>query len=35
MDESLVERCAHHCKQIFKPGSEKQVELERCADRCL
>lgn len=35
MDESLVERCADRCKQIFKPGSEKQVELERCADRCL
>lgn len=35
MDESLVERCAARCKPIFKPGSEKQVELQRCADRCL
>lgn len=35
MDESLVARCAARCKPKFKPDSEKQVEIERCADRCL
>lgn len=34
VDAGLVERCAARCKS-FKPGSKKQVELERCVDRCL
>lgn len=35
MDEGLVKRCADRCKGGSKAGSDKRVELERCADRCL
>jgi hypothetical protein len=35
MDEGLVKRCVDRCKGASNPGSDKQVELERCADRCL
>jgi len=35
MDEGLVKRCVDRCKGGSKPGSNKQAELERCADRCL
>ena len=35
MDEGLVKRCVHRCKGVSKPGSDKKVEIERCADRCL
>lgn len=35
MDEGLVKRCVDRCKGVSKTGSDKRVEIERCADRCL
>ena len=35
MDEGVVKRCVDRCKGVSTPGSDKRVELERCADRCL
>lgn len=35
MDEGLVKRCVDRCKGVSKAGSDKRVEIERCADRCL
>jgi len=35
MDEGLVKRCVDRCKEVSKPGSDRKVEIERCADRCL
>jgi hypothetical protein len=35
MDEGVIKRCVDRCKGIPKAGSDKKVELESCADRCL
>ena len=35
MDEGLVKRCVDRCKGVSKTGSDKRVEIDRCADRCL
>lgn len=35
MNEGLVKRCTERCKGARKVGGDNQVEVERCADRCL
>lgn len=35
MDEGLVKRCVDRCSGITKSGRDKQVEVGRCADRCI
>jgi hypothetical protein len=35
VEEGLVKRCVDRCSGITKSGRDKQVEVGRCADRCL